>query len=109
MEPVIERCANNWSDELVVSSYDVGSSNDELKVELALRGAMPKALPTVILFQDGKVLTSFEGVVSDEELNDILKANIIPQEEKELVPASASSSGFISFASNTADEYMLTP
>ena len=111
LEPVIERCADNWSDKLVVSSYDVGSGNNELKVELALRGAMPKALPTVILFQNGKVLTRFEGIVSDEELNDILKANIVPQKKKELVASasSSSSSGLISFASNTADDYMLTP
>jgi thioredoxin 1 len=135
IEPVLDRCAENWGDNLVVSRYDVQSKNHAVKVELLLKGVMPKSLPSLILFQNNKVATTWNGVLSDAELEELLQENLTSNQAKAPEPALVSSrksgysnqakppetepepepalvatrkSGYVSFASSS-DDYMLTP
>ena len=76
MEPVLERCAQERSDSLVVAKYDVHGKNIKCKFELALQKVTPRKLPSLILFHKGKVINHFEGMLLDRELNDFLDANV---------------------------------
>jgi thioredoxin 1 len=79
IEPLLEQCAKDWDDSVVVGKFDIDSANDEngtsrdLKIELILQGAMPKALPALILVRNNKVLDTWRGVISPEELEEMLE------------------------------------
>ena len=63
----------------MVGKFDVDSANGEngrsrdLKIELILQGAMPKALPSLILVRNNKVLDTWRGVISPDELEKMLQ------------------------------------
>ena len=58
IEPVLEQCAEDWKNSVVVGKFDVEdtSKSRNLKVELILQGAMPQALPALILVHNNKIL-----------------------------------------------------
>mmetsp|Transcript_9673 Transcript_9673/g.24115 ORF Transcript_9673/g.24115 Transcript_9673/m.24115 type:complete len:232 (-) Transcript_9673:1275-1970(-) len=94
IEPLLEQCAEDWKDSLVVGKFDVedaagknGNSRD-LKVELILQGAMPQALPALILVHNNKVLDTWKGVISPDQLQEMLEKNIV--ETKGVVDSNAS-------------------
>ncbi len=123
IEPALEQCAQTWKDSLVVGKYDVESQNNELKVELLLKGVMPQALPALILIHKNKVLTTWKGLIRPDELNKLLEEYIINSKYTKdqrtetdasstrrttVVDDSCRKSGLISFASvGTGDDYML--
>ncbi|VEU37459.1 unnamed protein product [Pseudo-nitzschia multistriata] len=79
IEPLLEQCARDWKDTLVVGKFDVDGANSEsrdLKVELILQGAMPKALPALILVHDNKILDSWKGLISPAQLQDMLAKHV---------------------------------
>ena len=83
IEPLLEQCAEDWKDSLVVGKFDVedatgknGKSRD-LKIELILQGAMPQALPALILVHNNKVLETWKGVISPTELQEMLEKHIV--------------------------------
>lgn len=114
---MLDQCANNWKESLVVGKYDVQSGNDELKVELLLLGVMPQALPALILIHKNKVLTTWKGVIRAEELDAMLDEHIndvnnvfqtVGVGKTVVEDAHRRKSGFISFASvGAGDEYMV--
>jgi thioredoxin 1 len=79
IEPVLEQCAEDWKDSIVVGKFDVEDSNGSrnLKVELILQGAMPQALPALILVHNNKILDTWKGVISPTELQDLLKIHVV--------------------------------
>jgi thioredoxin 1 len=110
IEPVLERCAEKWSDKVVVSRFDVESQNNDVKVELMLQGVMPKSLPSLVLVYKNKAITTRNGVILDEQLDEFLRTNLLgketPSKKKQLSPVSGKKTGFINFAAD-ADDYML--
>ena len=85
----MEECAKEWKDSLVVGKFDVEEATGEncksrdLKVELILQGAMPQALPALILVHNNKVLDTWKGVISPIQLQEMLQKHIV--ENKQIV------------------------
>ena len=79
IEPVLEQCAEDWKDSVVVGKFDVEDSNGSrnLKVELILQGAMPQALPALILVHNNKILDTWKGVISPTELQEMLEKHVV--------------------------------
>ena len=79
IEPLLEKCAEDWKDKVVVGKFDVDDANREnsmsrdLKVELILQGVMPRALPALILVHNNRVLDTWKGVISPTQLQDMLE------------------------------------
>jgi thioredoxin-like negative regulator of GroEL len=114
IEPVLEECAKKWLGTVVVGKYDVESGNDEVKVELLIKGVMPQSLPALILVHKNKVLATHKGIIRSTELHAMLERHV-NESHKELAIVAASSkeshrrkSGLISFvAAGGGDDYML--
>lgn len=119
IEPVLEDAAERWADKLDLIKFDVESGNGEAKLELMLQGVMPRALPALILFHEGKAVAQHKGVITSDDLDVFLESNMPAEvlnglgkrkkqnsEEK----AGTSSAGFVSFASRDdgSDDYMLS-
>ena len=83
--------------------YDVESSETtDFKMDLIFQDCHPKALPMLILFQAGKVVSTHIGVITEEQLKKFLT---------EYVPVAAAADkkkGFVNLSSG-GDDYMLTP
>eukprot|EP00536_Pseudo-nitzschia_multiseries_P009470 jgi/Psemu1/325658/estExt_fgenesh1_pg.C_2640013 len=80
IEPLLVQCADDWKDTVVVGKFDVDDANDksrDLKVELILQGAMPQALPALILIHNNKVLDTWKGVISQVELQEMLEKSVV--------------------------------
>jgi thioredoxin 1 len=110
IEPVVERCAKNRKDTLVVARFDVESKSPDLKVELLLQNAMPRSLPSLILFHNQEAIAKWNGVITDEELEDFLSENI-PRETTSTtaVPEkSPKTGGSIGLSGQNEGDYMLT-
>jgi thioredoxin 1 len=119
IEPTIHRCADNRIDSLQVCRYDVESDSNEVKLELLIKGAMPKALPSLILVKNNKVLAARSGLITDKELDEFLDQNLSKanddsknskQEEEEIVEKTkrTQKKGFINFLDQQVGDYMLT-
>ncbi|KAL9181795.1 hypothetical protein ACHAXT_012138 [Thalassiosira profunda] len=126
IEPYLENCAKKHSDKLSVVKYDVeGGNNDNLKVELLLQGVMISGLPTLVLYNNGAPLATHSGVITEEGLEKWIDDNLFSrmveigagkmhsEAESTKDPdgddsATASKRGFVSFASQTDDDYMLS-
>jgi thioredoxin 1 len=106
--PVLNRCADNWDGALVVARFDVEGKNPDLKMELVLQGVMPKSLPSLILFEKEKAITTRNGVITDDQMEEFLKTNLPTQQKKTSKPKTHKEAGFLSLASSTNDDYMLT-
>ena len=107
IEPVLSRCADTWDGALVLARFDVEGKNPDLKMELMLQGVMPKSLPSLILFEKQKAITTRNGVITDDQMEDFLKTNLSTQ-KKTSRPETQKEAGFLSFAPCTNDDYMLT-
>lgn len=118
IEPVVERCAENFQNSLVVSRYDVESKNNDVKMELLLQGVMPNSLPSLILIHKNKAITTHNGVVTDEQLEEFIQEqleglqNVNAVTESTTVEdveeaSSVKKAGFINFASQK-DDYMVS-
>lgn len=82
IEPLLEQCAEDWNDTVVVGKFDVESKESrDLKVELILKGVMPKALPALILVKDNTVLENWRGVITPEELQELLEKHVVAANE----------------------------
>lgn len=85
IEPVLEQCAQDWKHAVVVGKFDVDDANGrDLKIELILQGAMPKALPALILVHDNEILDSWKGVISPAQLEDMLEKHVVVGNEAAL-------------------------
>jgi thioredoxin 1 len=123
IEPVIRNCAKNWADSLVVSRWNIEALQTDVKIELLLQGANPRSLPTLILVHQGKATQICSGLITEDQLDDLLSEYLpfktveLPEQptkqsrDSERNVAEKSSkrkSGFINFGLDTADDYMLT-
>jgi thioredoxin 1 len=110
IEPFLVNAALKYEQDLDVVKLDVEAKNNGgVKVEFLLSGVMPEALPSLILFRDGKHLATHTGALTQEQLNDFIEAHLkkaAKKEKRELVGARGRSKGFVSFAS-VRDDYML--
>eukprot|EP00980_Cylindrotheca_fusiformis_P008206 scaffold1736_cov127-Cylindrotheca_fusiformis.AAC.20 len=113
IEPVINQCADDREDSLVVCRYDVDSDSNEVKLELLLQRVMPQALPSLILIRNRKVLGTRNGIVTDSELDEFLNqhlsktTDVSEKDEIEETSKRIERRGFINFM-NQVDDYMLT-
>jgi thioredoxin 1 len=79
IEPFVEHCAAKYANDLDVFKFDVASENaKQVKLELLLQGVMPKALPSLILFNlhEGKAIATHTGVLKQEQLEAFLEKNL---------------------------------
>lgn len=115
IEPVVDQCALDRKDSLVVSRYDVESDNNEIKLEFLLQRAMPEALPSLILIQKNKVLGTKSGLITTQELDEFLNESLSRssslkaaglKKENEDKTRRIQRKGFISFMYQL-DDYML--
>jgi thioredoxin 1 len=126
IEPVLERCAEQWKDTITIGKFDVAcKQSNDVKVELLLKGVMPRSLPSLILLHNNEVVTTWKGVITDNQLNEMLEQHLTLQglEEDRAVaqkkipkvvgmpakePPRQRKAGFVSFAMNAGgDDYML--
>jgi thioredoxin 1 len=127
IEPFVEHCAEKFSSDLDVFKFDVASENaKQVKLELLLQGVMPKALPSLILFDahQGKAIATHTGVLKQEQLEAFLECHLskIKQVSSTTTMAQAAVSkaidnavssiskkqaGLIGFATMERDEYAL--
>mmetsp|Transcript_49062 Transcript_49062/g.59407 ORF Transcript_49062/g.59407 Transcript_49062/m.59407 type:complete len:210 (+) Transcript_49062:163-792(+) len=112
IEPIIRSAAEKYtstSQLSAVTKYDVESKNPNLKMELVLQGVHPSALPSLILFRQGKAIANWSGAITEAELDDFLKENCSEFWEKEGVVPKEKKKGFVNFASSMEnDDYMLS-
>lgn len=107
IEPVLDRSSKKWSSRLDVVKFDVdGGNNKNTKLELLLQGVMPRALPSLILFREGKAIAKHQGVITDEGLDEFLEENIPVQ----IMQKKKDGAGYVSFAGklDERDSYMLS-
>lgn len=79
IEPVIQSCAQNWaSSDLVVSRWNVEALQTDIKIELLLQGANPTKLPTLILVHQGKAKKIHSGLITEDQLDDLLSQHYLP-------------------------------
>mmetsp|Transcript_9020 Transcript_9020/g.22799 ORF Transcript_9020/g.22799 Transcript_9020/m.22799 type:complete len:317 (-) Transcript_9020:485-1435(-) len=132
IEPTLTKFADDFKDEVSVVKFDIQDRlSQQFKVEMMLAGHMPQALPTLLLFHNGQVLTKWRGIIRYEQLEGIVEEHIRPLEldlgstessETEITePKSRTphqedspnddghSAGVVNLASmEKADDYMLT-
>jgi thioredoxin 1 len=113
IEPVLDRCMRKWEGTLRMAKFDVEAKNPNLKLEFLLQDVMPKSLPCLVLFKNGKALAKHSGVITDEELDEFIKTNLqcttsTTSQRDEGVVAPKKQSGMISFSHNDSDDYMLS-
>jgi thioredoxin 1 len=110
IEPFLVQAATTYERDLDVVKLDVEAKNNGgVKVEFLLNGVMPEALPSLILFRDGKHLATHTGALTQAQLNDFVEGHLNKkktEKKRELVGARGGSKGFVSFASSR-DDYML--
>ena len=122
------KSAKKYSDKLSVIKYNVeGNKVETLKIELLLQGVMIRALPTLVLYNNGKQIATHAGAITETDLdewiqhhlsemsaNDIetttsarRKAEEQPQEEtNDVGAADGGKRGFVSFGFER-DDYAL--
>lgn len=78
MEPVLHRAQKKWGDKIDVLKFNVDNSdsNKDTKLELQIQGVMPRSLPTLLLFHDGRAIADCKGVITDTQLDDFLEGNL---------------------------------
>jgi thioredoxin 1 len=92
IEPFVEHCAEKFATDLDVVKFDIASTNAKnVKLELLLQGVMPKALPSLILFNahDGTPIATHTGVLKQEQLEAFLENNLA--KIKQMVTTASSS------------------
>ena len=106
IEPYLVQAASKYQLALDVVKFDVEAKNNGgVKVEFLLGGVMPEALPSLILFREGKHLATHTGALTQEQLNEFIEAHLKKATRgQELV--GTVKKGLISLA-NTRDDYML--
>jgi thioredoxin 1 len=111
IEPVLDRCMEKWQGTLHMAKFDVEAKNPNLKLEFLLQDVMPKSLPCLVLFKDGKALAKHNGVITDEELDDFIETNLqgtTSLQRDQGVVAPKKQAGMISLSQNDSDDYMLS-
>lgn len=135
IEPFLLQSAELYQDDLEVVKFDVDAEDtNDVQVEFLLQGALPQALPHLILFHEGKAVAVHSGVLKQDQLNSLIEDNLMkiqsasdndeklaaePQRMKahELVGAGLAfeedvgeaKKGFISFGGgNQPDDYALS-
>lgn len=125
IEPIIHKCAQDWSDQLVVSRWNVEGLQTDVKIELLLQGANPTKLPSLILVHKGQAKAIHSGLITEDRLDDLLSqhlplktvdvasSNVSNNNNKKTASESKDKSnnkkaGFINFGMDTADDYMLS-
>jgi thioredoxin 1 len=107
IEPFLVQAALKYQRDLDVVKLDVEAKNNGgVKVEFLLSGVMPEALPSLILFRDGKHLATHTGALTQEQLNAFIEAHLKKNEKKRELVGARGSKGFVSFASSR-EGYML--
>jgi thiol-disulfide isomerase/thioredoxin len=147
IEPIIQKCATDYGSSssdhhragrspppLTVARWNVEAPSAlQVKIELLLQGANPSKLPTLILAYGGKANIIHEGLISQDQLNDLLAERLptmttTTNTQKEIQPESRKAikndanlqrrqnllqnskrqAGFISFMSlDHPDDYMM--
>jgi hypothetical protein len=122
IEPVLERFAEKHKDSLTIGKFDVGSKHNDVKLELLLKGVMPRSLPALILVHRDEVLATWKGVINEKELDEMLERHLFSHSSSEgrvtggqraiPVPAAApqrQKAGYVSFSMSGGDrdDYML--
>jgi len=96
----LQKAAENYPIEVV--KYDVeASETTDFKMNLIFQDCHPKALPMLILFQAGKVVSKHVGVITEEQLKEFLTP-VMP-----VTAAADKKKGFVNLSSG-GDDYMLT-
>ena len=117
IEPVLKKCADKWQDQVAFAKFNVDDDDSvaNVKLELLLQNVMPRSLPSLILFQNGKAMAQHNGVITEEQLDDFLTQNLLFTATATTAAGSSSTkptertAGFVSFAaSSNDDDYMLS-
>ena len=78
IEPFLQQSAELFENDLDVVKFDVDAEDtDDVQVELLLQGALPQALPHLVLFHKGKVMAVHSGVLKQDQLNDFVKKTLM--------------------------------
>lgn len=104
IEGTLITAADKWSEKLEIVKYNVEDDHPNLKMELALQSALPTSLPSLILFQDCKVAGIWNGVITEDELDEFLVDQLagVSHVPGERVP------GVVSLVNGEVDDYMLS-
>lgn len=72
LEPILKELADQWVDKVRILKVDV-DQNPELAMQYNVMG-----VPTLMLFQDGKVLERLSGYQPKDRLMKVLQPHLIP-------------------------------
>ena len=77
IEPTLQKFAADYNDICQVAKFDIHDRlSQQFKVELLLSGHMPQALPTLLLFHKGQVLTRWRGIIRYEQLQTMMVEHV---------------------------------
>jgi len=122
IEPILQKCTEKWHGRVTIFKLDVGDDKNtaNVKLELVLQDVLPRSLPSLILFHNGKALAKHNGVLTEEQLDDFLRQNLpvassnsnkvlkkMQQSSMAKTTTPQRAAGFVSFA-NQGDDYMLS-
>ena len=110
IEPILETCTKKWQESLDFIKYDVdAAANPNLKLELLMQNAMPRSLPCLLLFRNGKVIAKHTGVITEEELDCLLEKHLGTVKSPSKKGTKAQGAGFVSMTrDDSSDDYMLS-
>ena len=110
IEPVLKRFAAKYNDEVIVAKFDVeGTNHNNLKLELLLEyGVRPTSLPSLFLLHNQQVHAKHEGLIMDDELDEIIKSNIRNDKKSSDTEGDERKAGFVNLGGQQVDDYMLT-
>lgn len=72
LEPILKELADQWADKVRILKVDV-DQNPELAMQYNVMG-----VPTLMLFQDGKVLERLSGYQPKDRLMKVLQPHLMP-------------------------------
>ncbi len=102
----------------------MGSNHNDVKVELLLKGVMPRSLPALILVHRNEVLATWKGFINDHQLGEMLDEHLNAQRSEDDAPimghkeipklakeSPRQKAGYVSFvmSAGAGDDYMLKP
>jgi thioredoxin 1 len=85
IEPVVGRCKEKWEKAINILKFDVESKNLKVKMEFLKNKILVNKLPCLILYNDGKLVSTHSGLVNDDQLEKYLQEfHAIPNSEVEV-------------------------
>jgi len=103
---VVESVLLAASPDIPIFRFNVDNRNPDFKTELFLQDALPRALPSLILFSHGQVVHQWSGILNRQQLDEFL-VSATPTTTTTTKQEPPEQSGYVRLMKRTADEYYM--